>query len=199
MPDADLPDLFAASDCCVNLRYPTAGETSAAVLRLMSAGLPTIVTDTGAFSDLPDDAVLKVPPNAFEGEILVAYLRALATNLAFRRTIGANARAFVEREHTMRRATEGYLDVLGEVTGMTLPHERISAPPDPPKPTPGAALPPPLQSAQAPAEMSDDALTAPIAHAIADLGLAGHPALVEQTARAMAEMHLGVKNRKRTR
>ncbi len=45
----------------------------------MSAGLPTIVTDTGAFSDLPDDAVLKVPPDAFEGELLATYLRALAT------------------------------------------------------------------------------------------------------------------------
>ena len=70
VPDDALPDLFAAADVCVNLRHPTAGETSAAVLRLMSAGLPTIVTETGAFSDLPDDAVLKVPPDAFEGELL---------------------------------------------------------------------------------------------------------------------------------
>ncbi len=51
VPDAQLPDLFAAADVCVELRYPTAGETSAAVLRLMSAGLPTIVTETGAFAD----------------------------------------------------------------------------------------------------------------------------------------------------
>ncbi|MGI8858091.1 MAG: glycosyltransferase family 4 protein, partial [Thermomicrobiales bacterium] len=97
VPDSALPDLFAAADLCVNLRYPTAGETSAAVLRLMSAGLPTIVTDTGAFSDLPDDAVLKVPPDAFEGELLATYLQALATNESFRRAVGANARAFVLR------------------------------------------------------------------------------------------------------
>ena len=115
VPDDQLPDLFAASDVCINLRYPTAGETSAAVLRLMSAGLPTIVTDTGAFADLPDDAALKVPPDAFEGETLVAFLRALATDASFRRAVGANARAFVLREHTMRRAAEGYLDVLSDV------------------------------------------------------------------------------------
>lgn len=199
VPDADLPDLFAASDCCVNLRYPTAGETSAAVLRLMSAGLPTIVTDTGAFSDLPDDAVLKVPPNAFEGEILVAYLRALATNVAFRRAIGANARAFVEREHTMRRATEGYLDLLSDVTGRSLPHDLIAAPLDTPTPPTRVATSRPMPSTQPIAEVPDDALTAPIAQAIADLGLTEQPALIEQTARAMAEMHLGVPKHTRTR
>ena len=128
MADAQLPDVFAASDVCINLRYPTAGETSAAVLRLMSAGLPTIVTDTGAFADLPDDAVLKAPPDSFEGETLVAFLHTLATNLPFRRAIGANARAFVLREHTMRRAAEGYLDVLQEVTGRTLGHDCIREP-----------------------------------------------------------------------
>ncbi len=203
LPDDQLPDLFAASDVCINLRYPTAGETSAAVLRLMSAGLPTIVTDTGAFSDLPDDAVLKAPPDAFEGETLVAFLRALAINPAFRRAVGANARDFVLREHTMCRATEGYLDVLQEATGRSLDHDRIREPPRPEHVSliaiaadEASNLDPP-DSAMLTAEAGP--ILTSVADAIGDLGLAGDTALIEHIARTLAEMHLGVEAGTRSR
>lgn len=196
VPDAALPDLFAAADVCVNLRYPTAGETSAAVLRLMSAGLPTVVTDTGAFSDLPDDAVLKVPPDAFEGETLVAYLRALATNRAFRRAVGANARALVMREHTMRRAAEGYLDVLSEVLGRPLAHSLIQDTPAVRQESVQVATLNPEPTMLAAEELrpavQEDALVASVAEAIAELGLAGDSALIDTAARGLAEMHLGI-------
>jgi glycosyltransferase involved in cell wall biosynthesis len=49
--------------CCdlvLNLRYPTMGETSAALLRAMRSGKPCIVSDVGWFSELPDNTVLKL-------------------------------------------------------------------------------------------------------------------------------------------
>lgn len=188
VPDDALPDLFAAADVCVNLRYPTAGETSAAVLRLMSAGLPTVVTDTGAFSDLPDDAVLKVPPDAFEGEVLVAYLHALATDASFRRAVGVHARTFVLKEHTMRRAAEGYLDVLREVTGMPLDHSLIREPSRRPQMKQGvAASPLPVLF-----DGDVDPLLGRIGDALAEIGVAGDEALIAQTARYLAEMRIGV-------
>jgi hypothetical protein len=145
---------------------------------------------------LPDDAVLKVPPDGFEGEMLAAFLNALATNPSFRRTVGANARAFVLREHTMRQAAEGYLDVLQDVTGRPLGHHLIREPTQPQPISPPAiandaasALDPP-DPATPTAE--EDPMLTPIADALGDLGLAGNAALIEQTARALAEMHLGV-------
>ena len=48
---------MAAADLCVNLRYPTAGETSASLLRLLAAGRPTLVSDYAQFTDLPRDCV----------------------------------------------------------------------------------------------------------------------------------------------
>ena len=53
-------DYLAASDCCVNLRYPTAGETSASLLRILGAARPVLISRTGAFQELPDDVCIKV-------------------------------------------------------------------------------------------------------------------------------------------
>lgn len=52
-----------ATDIGINIRYPTTGETSAALLRMMASGIPCIVSDVDAFSELPDDAVVKLAPN----------------------------------------------------------------------------------------------------------------------------------------
>lgn len=51
---------IAACDVCLNLRYPTQGETSASMHRMLGMGKPIIVTDIGSFGDYPDDVVLKV-------------------------------------------------------------------------------------------------------------------------------------------
>ena len=44
---------IAACDLCLNLRYPTAGETSAALLRTLALGRPTVVSDYAQFAELP--------------------------------------------------------------------------------------------------------------------------------------------------
>src|SRR5436305_6420546 len=49
-----------ACDVAVNLRHPTAGETSGTVIRLLGMGKPVIVNDTGAFAEIPDDCCAKV-------------------------------------------------------------------------------------------------------------------------------------------
>ncbi len=54
-------DWICTADIIVNLRQPTLGETSAAVLRAMAAGRPTIVFDHGWYSELPEDICLQIP------------------------------------------------------------------------------------------------------------------------------------------
>ncbi|MHC5543275.1 glycosyltransferase family 4 protein, partial [Singulisphaera rosea] len=57
----DFADLASVTDLGINLRKPpTNGETSGALLYLLSAGIPTIVTDVGTFSDYPSEVVYKV-------------------------------------------------------------------------------------------------------------------------------------------
>ena len=86
-----------AVDIGVNLRSPTWGESSGTLIRLMSHGVPTLVTDAGAFSELPDEAVVKVP--SWSGDPVLAVeraLRALLGDADRRARIGVAARKYVK-------------------------------------------------------------------------------------------------------
>jgi glycosyltransferase involved in cell wall biosynthesis len=61
VPDDEFAAYFAAVDRLVNLRYPTAGETSGTLIRAFEAGKPVAVSDYAQFAELPDDCVVKVP------------------------------------------------------------------------------------------------------------------------------------------
>jgi glycosyltransferase involved in cell wall biosynthesis len=70
--------LIAACDACVSLRWPTMGETSAGVIRVLSLGKPLVVSDVDAFAELPDEAVLKVKPDEHDlGHVADLYVAAL--------------------------------------------------------------------------------------------------------------------------
>ncbi|HET8627020.1 MAG TPA: glycosyltransferase [Thermomicrobiales bacterium] len=145
VPAATVADLLAAADCCVNLRYPSAGETSASLLRIMGGGLPVLVSDAGSFRELPDDCCVKVPVGRLEEELLAEYLVELADNAPLRAALGCRARRFVAERHSLERAAAGYLDALGVVVGreMLLPEGAIR-PPVPPIPggtSPGVGVP----------------------------------------------------------
>ena len=107
--------LLVAADACVNLRWPTGGETSGSLLRMLAAGRPTLVTDAGSFAEVPDDACLKTPLGPDEEDTIVIHLQRLACEPEWVATIGARARSFIAREHTLERAAEGYLTVLDSV------------------------------------------------------------------------------------
>jgi glycosyltransferase involved in cell wall biosynthesis len=87
------------SDFCINLRYPTAGETSRSVLQLMASRKPVIVSNVGWFAELPDNACLKVDVDRFEEEMLLEYMIALSSDSKFRNAIGLNAYDYIVRHH----------------------------------------------------------------------------------------------------
>jgi glycosyltransferase involved in cell wall biosynthesis len=103
-----------ACDVAVNLRHPTAGETSGTVIRLLGLGKPLIVNETGSFAELPDAAVAKVPLDDTEEDLLVAYLRALAADEPLRRRMGESARRHLELHHGLAASARKYADFLRE-------------------------------------------------------------------------------------
>jgi glycosyltransferase involved in cell wall biosynthesis len=61
VPDDEFAAYFAAVDRLVNLRYPSAGETSGTLIRAFEAGKPVAVSDYAQFAELPNNCVVKIP------------------------------------------------------------------------------------------------------------------------------------------
>lgn len=51
---------MSSCDICFNLRFPTHGESSASLHRMLGLGKPVIVSSIGTFDEYPDDIVMKV-------------------------------------------------------------------------------------------------------------------------------------------
>jgi glycosyltransferase involved in cell wall biosynthesis len=106
--------LMAACDVLVNLRSPTMGETSGAVIRGLALGKPMLVSNVGWFSELPDEAVLKIPLDAYEVQTIAAALELAAAHAD---ELGAAARAYVAGEHDLGRTADLYTAALEEAAG----------------------------------------------------------------------------------
>lgn len=113
--------LAAAADASVNLRYPSTGETSASLLRLLGAGRPVLITDDGAASETPPDVAIKIKPDEYEVEIIEEALLALAGSDSLRDSIGAEAREWVRTTHSMGAAVDGYRGALEAAYGIRYP------------------------------------------------------------------------------
>ncbi|MEP6909573.1 MAG: glycosyltransferase family 4 protein [Actinomycetota bacterium] len=113
----ELWGLIAACDFCVNLRWPTMGETSAAAVQVLTLGRPLVVSDVGWFSELPDDVAIKVPVDGHEPDALADALARLAEDPALRQQLGESAIQYVAREHSLTRAADLYVGAIEDSLG----------------------------------------------------------------------------------
>jgi len=102
---------LAAADCAVQLRGDTRGETSAAVLDCLTAGLACIGNDHGTVRELPDDVMLKLP-DAFSEEQLIAALMRLHDDPPFRTELAARGRRLAQACHHPRQIGLQYRDTI---------------------------------------------------------------------------------------
>jgi glycosyltransferase involved in cell wall biosynthesis len=173
--------LAAAADVIVNLRYPTAGETSGSLLHSMAAGRPVIVSETGSFVEVPRDSVLTLPVDELEERTLVAMFRLLATDHRIRDTIGTRARAFVANEHSMQRWVDGYIDAIRRLTGAGVQRSIVELDEEPVLPSV------PVQTPQV-----GEPLLGEIGSRMAELGLGGDEDLLRDVSEAAVELGLGI-------
>ena len=115
----DFVRYMLATDIALNLRYPTAGETSASLIRLLGLGIPTLVSNVGGFADFPDDCCAKVDVDPFEEETILAILRRLAGDEHFRQQLGENARRYTRQAHAPEQTARDYLTFLTQVAAGT--------------------------------------------------------------------------------
>lgn len=108
LPIRDLEGLICASDICINLRYPTMGESSSSLLRKMGYGKPTLVSNFGSYAELPDYCVLKIYPDIDEKEIIKRYITALISDKDFRLSIGREAKDYIQKECSIEKCAAEY-------------------------------------------------------------------------------------------
>ena len=111
-PIEDFTGYIAASDVVLNLRYPTVGETSGSLLRAMGLGRAVLVSEVGAFAELPDDVCLKVPVGPGEEDLIFEFLNLLSSRRDLAQFLGQRARAYVERECNWDLVAQRYASFL---------------------------------------------------------------------------------------
>jgi glycosyltransferase involved in cell wall biosynthesis len=120
VPFSELAAHIELADAVAHLRYPTARETSAALLRVLAQGRATIMGDLEHLSDVPHDAVVRADVSDEEGETTRAILK-LASAPSLRARLGQAARAFVERAHAPARTAEAYASAIELATARPRP------------------------------------------------------------------------------
>ena len=104
--------LCAAADVCLNLRYPSAGESSGMTVRLMGMGKPVVISEGLDGEGYPEGTVVRVPADASEYALLVEYMKWLAGSARVRARIGEAAAFHIAAEHDLHRVAKMYHDVL---------------------------------------------------------------------------------------
>ena len=112
LPPGDVEETLSTAHLAINLRYPSMGEASGTQLQFWDYGLPAMVTRTGWYTTLPEDAAAFVRPD-HEVEDIQQHLRALLANPAAFRAMGERGRRSLQR-HDPARYVEALTQFAGE-------------------------------------------------------------------------------------
>jgi glycosyltransferase involved in cell wall biosynthesis len=115
---ADLPLFYLylkAFDVLVNLRYPTAGESSGTFARALGEGRATIVNNYGSFTEVPRDVALKVEVDGDQGAELGDHLVRLAREPELRATLEGNAREYARAVLNPIRCRDLYVSFASRI------------------------------------------------------------------------------------
>jgi glycosyltransferase involved in cell wall biosynthesis len=112
VPLVRLQTLVALTDIGLSLRQPTWGESSGTLMRLMAASKPVLVSDDGAFANLPDGAVVKVRHGDDELEQVTGALLEMLEDPDQRRRIGRAAGRYVREACAPERVAAEYADFV---------------------------------------------------------------------------------------
>ncbi|MGA2132440.1 MAG: glycosyltransferase family 4 protein [Bryobacteraceae bacterium] len=114
LSDAQVEQELSTAHLAINLRYPSMGEASLSQMQFWDYGLPTLVTRTGWYAALPEEATAFVRP---EHEIadIQTHLRAFLADPEAFRVMGERGRQSLHRNDP-----EKYVDALTEFTSEAL-------------------------------------------------------------------------------
>ncbi len=108
----DLIPYIQISDIIIQLRYPTAGETSGMTLEIMRQGKPLIVSAVGWFKELPNDVAKKIEVNNDEEENVFKTFLKIIIDKKFAHDLTVNSKKFVKNYHDPEKISFEIYDFL---------------------------------------------------------------------------------------
>jgi glycosyltransferase involved in cell wall biosynthesis len=110
--DEDFRAWLVAADVAVDLRFPHRGEVSGSLSMAMVAGVPTIVSATGTYLDVPEGLVVRVAPGPADPGELAARILELRDDPQRRARIGDAARAHMTALRRSDATARGYEEAI---------------------------------------------------------------------------------------
>jgi glycosyltransferase involved in cell wall biosynthesis len=110
--DDDFRAWLVAADIAVDLRFPHRGEVSGSLAMAMVAGLPTIVSATGTYLDVPEEMVVRVAPGRADPVELAERIRMLSADPERRASIGGAARTHMGTLRASEATAKGYEEAI---------------------------------------------------------------------------------------
>jgi len=118
LPERELGVAAAASDCCINLRYPAAGESSGIAVRLMGLGKPVLLTEAEETARIPELASFRISPGAAENASLFDTMFLVSEYPDVARRAGREAALHIERYHSLASVGKRYWDLLCQTSAL---------------------------------------------------------------------------------
>lgn len=115
LPHLSLPEFrsaLASVDCCVNLRYPQAGETSGIAMHAMGAGKAVIVSEGLEWERFPEGTLFPIPTGPGESGALFEAMAVLSDNSSLAKRMGAVAADHIQRYHSLSASGTEYWNLL---------------------------------------------------------------------------------------
>lgn len=108
---------MGVTDVCLNPRYHYNGETSSSMMRILSNDKRAIVNDIGSFSEIPDEACIKLPSvermkESKEIHTIYQAMKEMMENESKRKQLERAARAFAEENLDLTIIAKQYADVI---------------------------------------------------------------------------------------
>ncbi|MBG1260438.1 glycosyltransferase family 4 protein [Nostoc commune] len=113
-PEEVLKAYLKNADIFINLRYPAMEGASWSLIEQMYFGKPILVTDTGFYSEIPDDCLIKISTDNEYQEIESA-LKYLLLDQSKRLELGHNAKVFAYEAFTSKKYCENFIEFVNQV------------------------------------------------------------------------------------
>ncbi len=120
-------EYMGACDICFNMRYPTQGESSASLHRILGMGKPAIVSQIGSFEEYPDDIVLKICHDQNETHEILEAVRGLSLNKKELATRSQKALAYARENCDLTKNARKYAEFFRQLKEGTYKKEPLDA------------------------------------------------------------------------